>query len=167
MLSLLCVEEGGWRPQQFLTLILHLLIDMIWSFTPVQTPADLLRFPGDSIKVNCSNQYGKIFNKIFWYRQRTTHDLQLLGIQTFEESVLGNPNYNFSGDARHEGYLEVITVTYENSAVCFCALNDGAQCHQLSQCLYQNITCWSCDLPAPTKFVSATSLSHSDRLLVL
>lgn len=153
--------------QQFLTLILLSLIDMILSFTPVQTPSDLLRFPGNSISVNCSHQYGNMFNKMFWYRQRATHDLHLLGVLTYEQSVLNNLHYNVSGDARREGYLEVAALSHEYSAVYFCALNDGAQCHRLFQCLYQNITPWSCDLPAPVIYDFSTTLpSHSDKLLV-
>lgn len=135
---------------------------MIWSFTPVQTPSDLLHFPGDSIRVNCSHQYGKTFNKIFWYRQRATHDLHLLGVLTFEESVLDNPHYNFSGDAEHEPYLEVTAVNHEYSAVYFCALNDGSTMSWLvSVPLQKNISPWSCDFPAPVKSDFSTPCPHN------
>ncbi|KAI4873872.1 hypothetical protein NFI96_020426 [Prochilodus magdalenae] len=97
--------------------------DSAGSYNVSQTPADLLRKPDDSAKLQCSHKISSS-NTILWYKQTKNRELQLMGYLTgsspqYESGF--STKVNFSGSGRDNGILTIQKLTSDDSAVYFCA----------------------------------------------
>ncbi|KAJ7988799.1 hypothetical protein DPEC_G00312950 [Dallia pectoralis] len=92
------------------------------SLSVQQSPHQLSRRPGETMKITCSH-HDRSYDKIYWYRQTDGQNLQIIGYLSFKESFDVDKKYKIYGDAEKEGFLELPGLGVEDTGFYYCAVS--------------------------------------------
>ncbi|MEQ2241593.1 hypothetical protein ILYODFUR_026926 [Ilyodon furcidens] len=100
-----------------------------------QTPAVVIKGPGESVHLKC-NHSNTNFDMIQWYKQPPGKtDMSLLGYTRFTDSVVEDPFkslYNVTGNGQSQTSLLISKLRQsEDSGVYFCAASEAQCCMKL------------------------------------
>ncbi|CAB1335675.1 unnamed protein product [Coregonus sp. 'balchen'] len=108
--------------------LLTATVSLLWltgscvSLSVHQSPLQLTKRPGNTLKITCSH-HDRNYDKIYWYRQTHGQQLQIIGFLSFKEAFDVAENFNISGDAENEGFLGSPAVRVEDTGVYYCAVS--------------------------------------------